>query len=363
MSNVIPLNVPSRRQSEGARLGALLDSFAAHRRFGDDVFWLKENAELLNICECTGRAVPAEALQAHAGFMARIAQRMEFFPQYYRFLLSICLDVEDLAERAGLEPGTTGAEMVEWAARQGLARAEMSDLQRAEARRLMLRRGVDPLPEDTGLAERLHRFIDRSGTFQLPNKKAAYELTHIVFYLSAYGRQDPGLSDAAVASLEYAGILAWLDQNADLLAEVCVALRYAGRQPSEIWEDWIATRVAGFGMVAGDGADIHDDYHEFFVSNWALAMAGRGAFSRPVAGGAMSFHAPPATVAPLRALSDCLFRLDDRRSDDWERMRALVADTLEDEGRNVLLAAERCTERFGEFFAGFARTGLRGVAS
>lgn len=357
MSNVIRLNVPSRRQAEGARLGALLESFAHHRRFGDDVFWLKENAELLNILECTGRDVPAEALESHRGFYDRVEQRMEFFPQYYRFLLSICLDLEDL----GLE-GRKGEALVDWAARQGLEQAEMSDLQRAEARRMMQRRGFDPLAEDTGLTERLHQFIDRSETFQLPNKKAAYELTHIVFYLSDYGRRDPGLNEGAMTSLEYAGILAYLDQNADLLAEICVALRYAGREPSQIWEDWIAGATGRFAIESGPGANPNDDYHEYFVSNWALACADRPAFAKPVAEGTLTFWADREAQAPLRQLSDCLFRMDDQRSCDWGAMRDLVANNLEDGGYDVLVAAEQSTDKFDAFFAGFARTGLRGVA-
>lgn len=356
MSNVIRLNVPSRRQAEGARLGALLESFAHHRRFGDDVFWLKENAELLNILECTGRDVPVEVLDSHRGFYDRVEQRMEFFPQYYRFLLSICLDLEDL----GLE-GNKGAALVDWAARQNLAGAEMSDLQRAEARRLMLRRGVDPLPEDTGLTERLHSFINRSDTFQLPNKKAAYELTHIVFYLSDYGRCNPQLSEQAITSLEYAGILAYLDQNADLLAEICVSLRYAGREPSKIWEDWISGATRRFAIESAPQVNPNDDYHEYFVSNWALACADRPAFAEPVTEGGLSFWADREQRAPLRQLSDCLFRMEDQRSGDWTSMRDVVANTLEGAGYDVLLAAEQSTDKFDAFFAGFARTGLRGA--
>ena len=68
---------------------------------------------------------------------------MGFFPQYYRFLLGLCLDLEDL----GIG-GQKGSKLVQWVADQGLARAELSDLQRAEARRLCLRRGIDPVAED-----------------------------------------------------------------------------------------------------------------------------------------------------------------------------------------------------------------------
>ncbi|MFC3117922.1 DUF6902 family protein [Jhaorihella thermophila] len=225
-------------------------SFARHRRFGDDVFWLKENAELLNILECTGLDLGPDALAPHEGFYADIERRLGFFPQYYRFFLSICLDLEDLGM-----PGDKGEALCRWAAREGLADAELSDLQRAEARRLMLRRGIDPLPEDAGLEDRLRLFMDRSETFAMPNKKAAYELTHIVFYLSEYGRRDPGLSAAAAKSLEFAGILAFLDQNVDLLAEICVAMRHAGIAPSSIWEDWLEQETRRFAVLSGARAD------------------------------------------------------------------------------------------------------------
>ncbi len=235
MSNVIALTVPHRVPPQEDRIAAMLDSFAGARRFGDDVFWLKENAELLNILECTGQPVSDTARAAHAGFYDMVDRRLSFFPQYYRFLLSITLDLEDLGQ-----PGQKSEAMIDWLIAQGVARAELSDLQRMEARRLMLRRGRDPLPEDPGLEDRMRGFVGQSHTFAVPNKKAAYELTHTVFYLSEYGRRDPQLGPQAVTSLTYAGILAHLDLNADLLAEVCVALRYAGATPPAIWETWIA---------------------------------------------------------------------------------------------------------------------------
>lgn len=357
MSNVISLNVPSRRLGAPVKRAALVDSFARHRRFGDDVFWLKENAELLNILECTGLSLAEHALAPHQGFYDRVEKRLGFFPQYYRFLLSICLDLEDL----GL-PGEKAEGLCRWAAREGLADAELSDLQRAEARRLMLRRGVDPLPHDTGLEERLRRFIDRPETFAMPNKKAAYELTHIVFYLSEYGRRDPGLSAGALTSLEFAGLLAYLDQNADLLAEICVALRFAGVRPSEIWEGWLERETHRFQVVTGPQAGTVDDYHDYFVCNWLMAVSGREAFRKEAAFERMAFHRAQPVAGPLREMSECMFRLEDARSDDWQAMRPVVADALTEIGHDILAEAEASSARFDEFFAGFARTGLRGVA-
>ncbi|KAG1715512.1 hypothetical protein GQR58_000483 [Nymphon striatum] len=186
MSNVIKLNVPSRFNSAEDREAALLCSFAGHRRFGDDVFWLKENAEVLNVLESTGAQPTQAALEAHMPFYASVEKRLSFFPQYYRFLLSITLDLEELGVQ-----GNKGDHLCEWISREGLPGAELSDLQRMEAKRLLARRGVDAFPNDKGLEDRMREFISRSATFSMPNKKAAYELTHTVFYLSEYGRKDP----------------------------------------------------------------------------------------------------------------------------------------------------------------------------
>jgi len=230
MSNVIQLTLPVSSQPLDQRLAGLIHCFASERRFGEDVFWLKENAELLSILECSGQSLCSTTLAPLEGFYTQVRERLAFFPQYYRFLLSITLDLEDL----GLS-GDTGEAVVRWAADQDLAEAELSDLQRAEARRLFNRRGRDLGTPDAGLDDRLRAFINRPATFALPNKKAAYELTHIVFYLSEYGRRDPQLDPAALQSLSFAGTLAYLDQNVDLLSEICIALRYAGQTPPAPW--------------------------------------------------------------------------------------------------------------------------------
>lgn len=357
MSNIIQLDAPHRRQDGAERRAVLIGCFAGHRRFGDDVFWLKENAELLNILECTGARPDARALEPHLSFYDSIENRLGFFPQYYRFLLSICLDLEDL----GIG-GTKGEALAHWAAGEGLADAELSDLQRAEARRLMQRRGIDPLPDDTGLTDRLHAFIDRSETFAMPNKKAAYELTHILFYLSEYGRRDPGVSAAALRSLEYAGLLAYLEQNADLLAEICIALRYAGARPPAIWEGWVQRQLLGYSVRFDPQSGMQDDYHEFLVCNWLMSLTGREGFAARMRPGRLAFHRGQTGAGPLRQMSQAMFDLGDDRSDDWQVMRPRVQALMDETGREILAEAEDSTGCFDAFFAGFARTGLRGVA-
>ena len=350
MTNIISLNVPPRRVRLAERTPALIGCFAQHRCIVDDVFWLKENAELLNILECTGQRVTPDALAPLAGFYDGLRERLTFFPQYYRFLLSIGLDLEDL----GL-PGTQMAGLCDWVARQGLPEAELSDLQRAEARRLLARRGI-AAQADAGLDDRLRAFIERSATFALPNKKAAYELTHIVFYLSEYGRRDPDLSNGAIRSLEYAGILAYLDQNMDLLAEICVALRQAGQGPNPLWEAAVRTHLRGYAVAQDSDASLSDGYHEYLVSLWAVAAMGHDDTGVVVPEGRCVFAPQEPTQSALHPLSAILMSFADARLPSWDQMRDAVLEAMPYEAAEIIEGAA-AAPLFEPFFETFARAG------
>ncbi len=349
MSNVVSF-APRVTPATSNPYTALIAGIATGRRLPDDVFWLKENAELLGILRASEVALEPRALAPFEAFYDQIEARLRFFPQYYRFLLSLCLDLEDLGVA-----GNKAEALCAWVAQQGVAQAELSDLQRAEARRLLARRGEAP-QVDAGLDQRLHDFINRTATFAMPNKKAAYELTHIVFYLSEYGQHDPQLSDAALISLEYAGLLAYLDQNVDLLAEVCTALRFAGQTPSALWEALIVQHHSAVGIVADGAETLMDAYHPYLVTGWALNVAGQGGFQAPVAEGALRFLPPVyAAQGALRSMSECMFDLGDQRSGNWDQMRAHVMPYLGNAGQQVLRDAEGSSDQFERFFAGFAR--------
>ncbi len=356
MSNVISFPVTTAPVDRATTLSALIEGVATRRCLPDDVFWLKENAELLGVLAATAPDLAPEALAPYADFYDRIEDKLKFYPQYYRFFLSICLDLEDLGMA-----GQKGEALCHWAARSALAQAELSDLQRAEAQRLLARRGAaHPSPAD-GLGSRLRDFTERAATFALPNKKAAYELTHIVFYLSEYGRRDPELSQAALTSLEFAGVLAYLDQNLDLLAEVCTALRFAGVTPSPVWTRAVARGHGGVRLAAGDRAQgAADAYHLYLVTGWALMVEGQGGFDQSVpTGGTLHFAASEMPGGALRSLSETLFGLGAGRSANWNGMRGRVISCLTQENRDVLQAAEASTDKFDAFFAGFARaTGI-----
>ncbi len=356
MQNVVSLKVPFQQNSKAARQAALLRSFADHRRGDEDVFWLKENAEALNILECTGARPDVDDLSMYETFYADIERRMEFFPQYYRFLLSLCLDLEDLGM-----PGDKGTRLAEWVAHEGLPEAELSDLQRGEACRLCARRGVDALPRDRGLGDRLRQFAARSDTFVMPNKKAAYELTHIVFYLSEYGRIDPVMPAAAIDSLIFAGTLAFLDFNVDLLAEICIALRFAGQETPEVWDIWLMQQTRCFDVIGDPDGQVGDDYHEYLMLNWYMSTSDQGGFGAQIPEGRVIFRRMRPQSGPLRELSECMYSMGPDRSANWDAMRDPVAARLSQEANAALVAAEAASDSFGRFFAGFARVGLREV--
>lgn len=354
MGMILKLDVPFRQNGKAARQAALLRCFAQERRGADDVFWLKENAEALNVLESSGAALPAVALDVYAEFYETLERRIGFFPQYYRFLLSICLDLEDLGM-----PGGKGAALAQWVADQGLAQAELSDLQRAEARRLCLRRGVDPLAGGEGLENRLRSFAGRCTTFSMPNKKAAYELTHIVFYLSEYGRVDPQLNGEFIDSLRFAGTLAYLDLNVDLLAEICIALRFAGQNCPQIWQMWLAEQTRGFVLQDVPHVASGDDYHQFLMTNWFMQISGLGGFAHQIPEGPVRFIQANPGRGPLREMSEQMYSMDGSRSSDWGKMRGALSEALSDDARAILDAAEASIDKFDAFFAGFSRTNLQ----
>ncbi len=67
--------------------------------------------------------------------------------------------------------GNKGEALANWVAGESLAEAELSDLQRAEAHRLMARRGVEKSSADNGLLERLQALSIELKPFRCPTKR------------------------------------------------------------------------------------------------------------------------------------------------------------------------------------------------
>lgn len=349
MSNVVALREWVRERVPNNARNNLIECFAEFRRSENDVFWLKENAELLNIIECSLGASAEYDLSSYDTFYEGIDRRICFFRQYYRFYLSICMDLEDLGM-----PGQKGEALAQWVRQQNLAEAELSDLQRAEAQRLMGRRNAER--QDEGLPDRLRAFMRGSARFALPNTKTAYELTHIVFYLSEYGRKDPDLPPEALDSLRNVGVLAFMDQNMDLLAEVCISLRYANADVPASWETALAASLQHYRFVSGGFDGSHDDYHAYFVGTWWSMTAGREGFSDNLPGGGMAIRAAQ-TPGVMKPLSHLIFNDENLGRLPWSSARARVMAALPSQESALLSEAESSVPEFEQFYEHFARAG------
>lgn len=336
--------------------------FSTLRNHPQDVMWLKENSEILGILNCSNLSSEFIDLDSYLPFYEGSKRHLNFFRQYYRFILSICLDLEDLGM-----PGSHGVELAEWIVRSQSPDAELSDLQRAEVRHLLARRGVEVkknVDSDEQLDERLRQFTERSHHFAIPNRKAAYELTHILFYLSNYGRCDPKVSAATLKSLYFAGTVAYLDQDPDLLSEVCLALNFANSAVPSLWRTWLKTSHRQFKlstqpMMAGTT----DNYHEYFVLNWFLSrVEGDKLFGADYTGVRSFVRA--RGVSALRGISMALYSMTDSAGStgghlplggSWSGVRPRLLASLTQTEQSIWLSAEGSIPEFEEFFTAFSR--------
>ncbi|MFN4153212.1 MAG: DUF6902 family protein [Paracoccaceae bacterium] len=348
MSNIVSL----RRQGSLAcdpAIPALIDLFASRRRGRHDAFWLKENAELLQILAALGAGgqVDLGPLRLRAD---SLMQELRFFPQYYRMYLSLAVDLRDL----GMADAPV-EEMADFVRAQDLPAVELSDTHRGEALLLLRRAGV--AVEDPALEARLARFATNSAAFCLPNRRAAYDLTHIVFHAADYGRRTIARDGARRLSLIHAGIVAWLEGNLDLLAEVTLALRLSGEDVPGAWAAEVAKAADDVAFGPGSAAGpFDDDYHQYLVLNWALGLSGGAAFRGGVPQTARLIHQPQRSGAALHELSLALLDMGEARLPDWSRMRWRLWSKLLQPARERLGMVETLPE-FESFFAGFSRAG------
>ncbi len=348
MSNVVSL----RRHGLGGlepAIPALGDLFSTRRRHRQDPFWLKENAELAQILAATG-ATDVD-LSPLAPFVGEMVDEIRFFPQYYRLYLSLAVDLAALGM-----PGVPVDDLVAFAVENDLGGIELSDMHRAEVALLLRRAGLEA-ETDAALAARLWAFARRPGGFCLPNRRAAYDLTHIVFHAADYGRKVLPADPQLRVNLIHAGMVAWLEDNLDLLSEVVIALRLSGHQAPEAWVRAVTRGAAEADFAPGhEGARFDDDYHQYLVANWAACVLGGPSFVLGVPGNARLIHQRRAASPALRELSYALLEMGAERSGDWSHMRWRLWPKLSDASRTRVGALENMQE-FGEFFAGFARAG------
>ncbi|RUS59295.1 hypothetical protein EGN72_15260 [Pseudorhodobacter sp. E13] len=334
---------------------ALVIEMVAERRHAKtNAFWYKENGELLSVLRALDWPVQGADLRPYDDAGAKLLPLLRFFPQYYRLILGFSYDLNVLS-------GTPHAAqpVAAWAEQSGLAAKELSDVARVEAD-FLIDRALNRPQAGSGHATRLQAFCENSDAFRLPDRAAAYSLTHMVFYATDYGRKPMAQNENIRRSLIHAGLVAWLDQDMDILAEVVLALRFSEAAVPDLWANAVL-RAASDVFCGSQAAAGADDFHEMLMLNWAAGQLGGRAFAFDMPHDATTFHRPERGPSALQELSAQLFALGDQRRGDWGVMRWRLWPALSEPAQARLAEVEAWPE-FTAFFQGFARADL-GVAA
>lgn len=352
MPNVVSFMRAQGQPELGFGPEALISSISRHRAVQEDLRWLKENAELLRCLASSGVQVSAGALQdCYGDFAADLPQKLAFFPQYYRFFLHLACDLHALGM-----PGVDPDRLARLALASGMPQAELSDLQRAERDWLLTRAGVPVGMGAKTVRHRLAEAVFDPRAYVLPNRKAGYELTHIAFYLSDYGRDTTAIPDGLAPCLRNVGILAWLEQNLDLLAECCIALDQIGEPVPVIWSDRLASALPAYRVRASAEVDLTDSYHSWLMVLWSQIRLRPLGLQRPFPSHGFSVTEPPVETGALRALSMVLLGRSASDTGSWQAVKDEVGAGYGPEITAVVDSVAGAIPEFSEFFEGLPDT-------
>lgn len=200
----------------------------------------------------------SEHYHAFASLLAR-------FPQYYRIILPMLVFIR----------GDESNKLIEIVLRAGVHLAEFSDIRKLDAENLLQTIRPGWAFPDRSLHERTIAASANPHPYLYPNRDLGYHLTHAVFYLTSFGARQLPAGDAhnIHANLLTVGALAYLDDDTDLLAEVCVCCFYLGRAAPACWLDLVQESLRAFAFL--DASAAGDDYHEYLCACWALTLAAR----------------------------------------------------------------------------------------
>lgn len=254
---------------ENDDLSKLLSYFIVDHECFLDHRHLKRTAEFLSFfreCDLLSKE-HCRMLRNAFGFLnGRILNLVRAYPHLYRLFLAIGHDLEILT---GSMDSLDDA--FRFVVQADLHTKEISDLGQLEATHLLSSRGY-AAGFPPAFYERCRRYLDPS-RYEYIDRTAAYLFTHVVFYLTDFGRRslDNELENALL-SCNNIGAYAYINDDLDLLSEVCLCLHFLQAAIPETWVTYIQSQQAHFSMGTGTAQTDPDnmDYHRFIVSNWAL---------------------------------------------------------------------------------------------
>jgi len=290
----------------------IVKAFAKLRNEGLNFSFLKENGELLQIAATSGMKMESQSLGLYQDMYGNVLKLCELYPPFYRFFLAITLDLEALGM-----PGHMGEALTDYVINKNLFDYETSDTRRWEILNLLERTEREPKVRfDTRaeLEKRAHGFFNTPDQYTKFNRPIFYEFTHIIFFWTNYGKTPFSPTPELLKSLTYIGLLSYLDDDFDLLAEVCMCFKFVGKVAPEPWicacEPGLNTLKIEFhdrkNISAGS---IADEYHIYLVLNWFLKQFGKEAFVEKFERGVPFFTKKAPTQSALSALSQVLHKM------------------------------------------------------
>lgn len=284
----------------------IVEAFAVKRNPNLNFPFLKENGELLQIAANCQTLVEPSALDLYTPFYDKSQDLIKLYPQFFRFILGITADLERLGYS-----GTMGKQIAYQALADRILDFDTSDTRRLEMVSLFQRLGLEnePIKQcEQSVIENIEKFTSDPKRFIYLNKPFFYELTHIIFFLTEFGNKHIRFNTDLVSCLKYAGVLCHLDEDYDLLAEICISLRYLSAPVPLHWEDDVLNYASqiqvtfGTDMKSALNASV-DDYHIYFVCNWLADVKGEPSFQIKPGRQAPNFIAPASSKSFLSHLS------------------------------------------------------------
>ncbi|NNC37675.1 MAG: hypothetical protein EX271_05370 [Acidimicrobiales bacterium] len=313
----------------------IIEAFAQTRHQGLSFPFLKENGELLSISAKSGLAFSPASLDLYRDLYNNALNLCEIYPQFFRFFLGITLDLETL----GMQ-GNMGDNLVKYVLDRDLYSQETSDTRRLEIINMLAMKGKEPNyhsdPKDA-LVNRVRTFFSNPNQFVKFNKPLFYELTHIVFFLTDFGKRDFEDCEALIKTLTNVGLIAFLDDDTDLLSEVCLCFSYLKTPAPEIWKSKCANSIATIKIRFVDADNSQalppvDEYHAYIVINWLIQSIGGNAFAQEFKNGVPIFEKTDQQDSPLAVLSHKLH--DTKLSfNGASNSEIFVANTFMNEGQ------------------------------
>lgn len=333
-----------------------VQTFAQTRNKDLNFSFLKENGELLMIAQSSGLKLEPRSLELYQELYDNVLTLCELYPPFFRFFLAIILDLEALGM-----VGDKGEVLSDYVIKHDLYEHETSDTRRWEIINLLARTERAPAYQfDTreALERRARGFFQYPDRFVKFNRPLFYDLTHIIFFWTDYGRKKVDATPELLKSLTNIGLLAFLDDDFDLLSEVCLCFIFLKEEAPKAWHEACEKGLKTLQIKYLDEANHlsgtpSDEYHIHIVINWLLQVSGKTAFADSIQSGLPIFQKTSGYTSTLAAISHKQHALMLQPQRSPVILQAINKPFLSPRQATIIDIAMKSTPQASEFFYKF----------